>query len=175
MLKKIFIASLIAVTAFACTACSNTTRNQLADQISKVAQLISGDVTGETGKSYATQWFEFTVVSITPVAEYAGYTPADGNRLLDVVITEKGTFSDPSPMGTFDFYLDSPSFDDYIYPLDPLDESMMPYEFTLEKGQAVDYHMVYEFPSDFSDLKLMYTEIDETEQEGVTFTINVEL
>jgi hypothetical protein len=74
-------------------------------------------------------------------------------------------------MGTFDFYLNSPLFDEYIYPIDPIDDSMMPLEFDLAKNQSVEYHMIYEIPAAVPDFQLMYTEIDETDKEGVTFTI----
>ncbi|MDR1616603.1 MAG: hypothetical protein LBR98_06280 [Syntrophomonadaceae bacterium] len=171
MVKKLFIMSVIMFMVLAAAACSNATRNQVGNVVSSVAQLIKGDVTGELGKTYATQWFEFTVDYIAPVDEYAGYKPDDGNRLVDVFIKEKGTFDEPSPMGTFDFYLESSLFDDYIYPMDPIDDSMMPLEFMLEKGQTVEYHMIYEIPASVPDVRLMYTELDEDEKEGATFTI----
>ena len=139
---------------------------------SAIDNLLSGNVTGEIGKSYSTQWFSFTVKSIKSVPEYAGYTPAEGMQLIDVVVTEKNIFNQTIPMGTSDFYLDENSWPDYIYPMDPLDDTMMPIEFDLAVGETAEYHMVYEVPAEFSAMMLLYTEIDVTETEGATFTIN---
>jgi hypothetical protein len=158
----------------ALSGCGNSVREAALNTAQSVVEMLSGDVTGEVGKPYATQWFEFTVQTIEEVSEYAGYVPEEGNTLYDVLITETGTFSESSPMGTFDFYMDAPSFRDYIYPLDPLSSEMMPLEFDLNPDQTVEYHMVYEIPADASGLKLMYTEVDEEENEGVTFNIPIQ-
>lgn len=138
-----------------------------------VAQVISGDVTGQVGKTYATQWFEFSIDAIELVPSYAGYTAAPGHKLVDVVISEKGTFDDPSPMGTFDFRIDHDSFSEWYWPLDPLDSTMMPEEFYLAKDEEVQYHMVYEVPDDVQGLMLIYIEEDEQGNVGNTFTINI--
>jgi hypothetical protein len=164
---------LLAVLAFALSGCGNSVRQAALDTAKSVVEMLSGDVTGEVGKTYATQWFEFTVQSIDEVSEYAGYTPGDGYTLYDVLITETGTFDEASPMGTFDFYMDAPSFEEYIYPLDPVSDDMMPLEFDLEPKETVEYHMVYEIPSDVSGLNLMYTEVDAEDNEGVTFNIPI--
>ncbi|MDR2931592.1 MAG: hypothetical protein LBV27_00645 [Oscillospiraceae bacterium] len=139
-----------------------------------VGQLLSGDVTGETGKVYSTQWFSFNVKSIKEVPEYAGYTPEDGYVLYDVLITETCTFDESIPMGTFDFYMDDDSFSEPIYPIAPLDDTMMPDQFDLGADETVEYHMIYEVPAEHTALKLMYTEVDEADNIGVTFTINID-
>ncbi|MDR1159752.1 MAG: hypothetical protein LBK69_03900, partial [Syntrophomonadaceae bacterium] len=90
-------------------------------------------------------------------------------------IKEKGTFEEPVFMGTFDFYMDSSSFEEYVYPIDPINDSMMPLEFMLAKDQTVEYHMIYEIPGSTTDLQLMYTELDENEQDGATFTVRLHL
>jgi hypothetical protein len=140
-----------------------------------IGQFLSGDVTGEIGKDYRTEWFSFNIKSINSISDYAGYAPGEGNVLVDVVVTETNIFEEALPMGTFDFYLDDTSFVDYIYPISPLDDTMMPEEFELGIGETVEYHMIYEIPADAADLRLMYTEVDETEAEHTTFTIPVSL
>ncbi|MDR1193443.1 MAG: hypothetical protein LBK98_04615 [Peptococcaceae bacterium] len=152
---------------------ASSAAQSVANTVQSVAELLSGDVTGEVGKTYATQWFEFTIESIEEVSKYAGYTPEDGYVLYDVLITEKGTFDEPSPMGTYDFYMDAPDFYDYVAPMGPLSEEMMPEEFDLAPDQIVEYHMVYEIPADTVGLKLMYTEWDSEDNEGNTFTIPI--
>jgi hypothetical protein len=141
--------------------------------VQSIASMLKGDVTGEIGKEYKTKWFSFTVNSIDRVGRFAGYEPEEGNILLDVVVEEKCTFENAIDMGTFDFFLDAESFEEYIYPLDPLDDTMMPEEFKLAPKERKKYHMVYEVPSDTLGIKLIYKEIDEEENEHATFTINI--
>ncbi|MDR3280968.1 MAG: hypothetical protein LBT23_10680 [Synergistaceae bacterium] len=138
-----------------------------------IAGMLKGDVTGEIGHEYKTRWFNFTVHSIDRVSEYAGYEPDEGNILLDVVVEEFCTFENSIEMGTFDFFMDADSFDEYAYPLNPLDDTMMPEEFKLGPKERKKYHMVYEAPSDAKGVKLIYKEIDEEENTHATFTINI--
>jgi hypothetical protein len=145
----------------------------VANAIDSVGNFLKGNVTGEVDKVYSTEWFNFAVRSIEKVDEYAGYSAEEGFILLDVVVEELNTFSEDIPMGTFDFYLDSDTFIDYIFPLDPLDDTMMPTEFSLSPSEDVKYHLLYEIPDGVADLRLMYTEIDEEDNEGATFTITV--
>lgn len=159
--------------------CSGNPLDPVADSIQDmgtavgdaVGKLLSGDVTGKVGETYRTEWFDFSISSINQVDSYAGYSPAEGFTLYDVAITEISTFDDPIPMGTFDFFIDADVFDEYIYPIEALNNSMMPETFTLTKGESAEYHMVYEVPKGTQGLKLMYIEIDEEENQGATFTI----
>jgi len=161
---------IIAITVAGCGKSPEALVNEV---INTATQWLSGDVTGEVGKTYATDWFEFTIHSIEEVGAYAGYSPVDGCTLYDVVITETNIFDTAIPMGTFDFYMDDASFEEYIWPIDPLDDTMMPEAFDLAPGETVRYHMVYEIPSDVTGLMLMYTEVDEEDNEGRTFTIHI--
>jgi hypothetical protein len=175
-MRKKFFSGLVfsLILLFVLSGCGNSVKDVALGAAESVVELLSGDVTGETGKTYSTQWFKFTVHSIDEVSAYAGYTPPDGYTLYDVQITETGAFHEASPMGTFDFYMDAPTFVDYVFPIDPLSDEMMPLEFDLEPNQTVDYHMVYEVPVNVVDLQLMYTEVDAEENVGVTFNIPVQ-
>ena len=139
------------------------------DAISKT----EGDIRGEVGIAYHTQWFAFRVESIDRVSVYAGYRASSGYELIDVVVTELNTYGQSITMGTFDFYLDSDTFLDYAWPLDPRDDTMMPENFDLPKGEEVTYHMVYEVPVGLTDLVVCYTEINDEGDYGDTFTIPV--
>ncbi|MDR0445557.1 MAG: hypothetical protein LBH17_00735 [Oscillospiraceae bacterium] len=134
---------------------------------------VKGSIEGEVGKTYSTQWFDFKIRSIQRIAEYEGYTPGEDYTLLDVVIEETNTFGEDITMGTFDFYLttDNASYD--RYPLDPLDDSMMPIEFDLSDGERAEYHMLFEFPDDSTGVKLNYTEIDVDDNINATFSIAI--
>ncbi|MDR3254506.1 MAG: hypothetical protein LBT31_02925 [Synergistaceae bacterium] len=138
-----------------------------------IGNFLKGDVTGEVGKTYSTKWFNFFIKSVKKVDEYAGYEPVAGNTLVDVVISEKCTFNEATDMSTDDFYLDSAPFDEYVFPMEPIDDTMMPLEFTLAPKEQREYHMLYEIPSDTVGLKLAYTERDVEGNIGATFTINI--
>lgn len=173
MKKKsiILIALTVCILLLVC-ACDKAT--EAASTVSNtVAQMLKGNVKGEIGKTYSTQWFEFTVKSIEKVDSYAGYKAQNGFELYSVLMNEKSTFDEEIPMGTVDFYMDTDSFEEYIYPIDPLDNTMMPLEFALNKGDVAEYYMVYEIPADTKGLMLCYTEIDEKETEGALFTIAI--
>jgi hypothetical protein len=152
----------------------NTTGGSISDSIgSAVSSLIKGDVTGEIGKAYLTQWFNFSVLSIDRVKEYSGYKPEEGNILIDVEIAELCTFGKPIEMGTNDFFMDSDSFLEYVYPIAPVDDTMMPENFTLRPKEKATYHMVYEVPEGADDLRLVYIEVDTENNKGSTFTIKI--
>jgi len=175
MKKRVGYLIVIVLLALVCVAGCNQRANDIVDNVvNTAAQMISGDVTGTVGKVYATEWFEFTIHSIDQVDSYAGYEPGEGYILYDVVISEKNIFESSIPMGTFDFYMDDSSFIEYIWAIDPLDDTMMPLEFELMPEESVLYHMIYEIPDDVTDLVLAYTEIDEEDNEGRTFTINIQ-
>jgi hypothetical protein len=175
MRNKLILSLTVAVILSASlSGCGDKARDVALNAAESVVQMLSGKVTGEIGATYATQWFRFTIESINETSEYAGYLAEEGYTLYDVLITETGTFEEASPMGTFDFYMDAPSFDDYVYPLDPISDEMMPLEFDLGPRETVEYHMVYEVPMDSVGLKIMFTEVDEDENEGVTFNIPIE-
>ena len=181
MRKRLAIVGVVVVMVFVLAGCGGTKQitesinESISEVVESVKQVISGDITGEIGVTYATDWFDFTIDSVKKVGEYAGYAAESGYQLVAVKITETGTFDEPSPMGTFDFYMDSVTFDEYVYPLEALDDTMMPEEFMLAKDQTVSYYMIYEIPEDFSDLKLIYVEVDETNATGNVFTINLSL
>jgi len=136
-------------------------------------QFHSDNVNGGIGKTYTTQWFDFTVESIKGVSEYAGYVPEEGNILVDIVVTVVCTFDDKVPMGIYDFYVDHISFADYVYPLEAREDTMMPEEYFMNKGETVTYHVVYEIPDGLDEVSLYYVEINELDEEGATFRIGI--
>lgn len=172
-MKKLAVIVVILSLMLVVSGCGSSNNGVVESISNSVTQMLKGNVKGDVGKTYSTQWFEFTIASINKVNSYAGYTPASGHSLYDVVIKEKSTFEEDSIMGTFDFYMDADNFEEYIFPLDPLDDTMMPLEFILKQGESTEYHMVYEIPDSPVELKLCYTEIDEEENEGAVFTIAI--
>ena len=176
MRKKLLVPVLAVVTAFLFASCVDT--EQVVDDIRHtVARTIQGGIAAEIGNTYATQWFDFTVGHIKKIDSYAAKRPSNGYMLIDVMITKRNTFYDtkPVPIGIFDFYMDSSVFEEHIYPIDPLSDTMMPREFDLFYNETVTFHMIYEVPSDVPDLTLTFTEWDETDRKGASFNISVNL
>lgn len=172
-MKKLALALagiLCAITLVACGGGSSTAGNIIGEAI---GSLVSDGGKGEIGKAYHTQWFAFRVDSVERVSEYAGYATGEGNELLDVAVTERNIFGEAITMGTFDFYLDSDTFLEYVWPMDPMDETMMPDSFVLADKEEVTYHMIYEIPAGLTDLILYYTEFNEDGEEGDTFAITI--
>jgi uncharacterized membrane protein len=134
---------------------------------------ISGEFTGEVGRGYETKWFQFTVDSMTTASSYEGYTAASGNTLLIAHITETNIFGSTQPFGTFDWFVDDTSLDEYIYPLDPLNSDMMPDSFELRDGATASYDVVIEYPSNLANPYFMYIEADEDDNRYATFKIPI--
>lgn len=133
-----------------------------------------GDVTAETGETYKTKWFEFTIQSIDKVDAYKDYKAKEGHRLYKVSISLKSIWDESIPMGLFDFYMDAPDFAEYIWAIPPLDGTMMPEAYNLTPGETVQYIMIFEVPTDTAELALSYTENYESGEDGATFAIYID-
>ena len=156
------------------TACNNV-REQVANVRDSVLQAIQGDVSGDIGKEYQTKWFTFSILEISHANTYAGLTPASGNEFIVIKLTEKNTTSISQVFGTFDWFVDAPSFSDYVYPLDPSpsDSTMMPLRFDLKPNESATYICVFEVPRNTQGLQLVYIELDDQDKVYGTFTIDI--
>jgi hypothetical protein len=173
--KKRVLALLVAlslVSSLTLTAC-NAVEQVAQSAAENVAQFLEGDVTGEVGTKYETRWFSFTVDSAERTQNYDSYTASEGNTLLVVHITETNTSGEPQAFGTFDWFLDDDSLGEYIYPLDPLNDTMMPSSFTLADEETASYDVVIECPSSLANPYLMYVETDTDDQTYTTFKLPV--
>ena len=139
-----------------------------------ISNFISDDVTGKTGETYKTKWFEFAIQSIEKVDSYASHKAKEGYQLYKVSITEKSVWDSSISMGIFDFYMDDTDFAEYIWAIPPLDDTMMPEDFHLQPNETVQYVMIFEVPANTTNLALMYTENDESGDLGVTFSISID-
>jgi len=139
-----------------------------------ISDFLSEDVTGETGETYQTKWFDFTIDSIDEIDSYAGHTAEEGNRLLKVQVAETSTWDETITLGTFDFYMDDPSFEEFIWPITPKDSTMMPEKFDLEPGATVQHVMIFDVPTNTTELALMYTEYYDNKDIGNTIMIYID-
>ena len=130
----------------------------------------------EIGRRHSTQWFDFTIHSANVVEEYAGHVAAPGHQLWEVVITQTGTFHEPVPMFTFDWYMNADSFRAYLWPhmhFEDRDE-MMPEEFWLSRGQSETHTMLFEVPIATTNLTLNFVEIDERDIQWSRFVLRLQ-
>jgi len=170
---KRLVILLVAVSMAATLGLAGCSSNGGGNDISNaVAQLLEGDVTGQIGKEYKTQWFTFTINSMSTNSSFAGYTAASGNKLVIANITLTNIFGSSQPFGTYDWFVLGDNTDE-IYPLSPLNDKMMPESFSLNDKETVTYDVVIEFPEDLKNPYFMYTEIDEKGTAGTTFKIPI--
>lgn len=145
-----------------------------AESITATAKsFIKGDVTGELNKQYSTKWFDFTVKSIRTAYEYAEYEADEGYKFVIVEISETNTFDEKIPMSAYDFVINADNLsEEDSWPIEPLDDKMMPENFDLAVGENAEYDVVFLIPDEIIDVRFIYVELDENEKIGATFTIN---
>lgn len=169
-MKRILALAAAAVLALALCSCSGTGKKDGAD---------TPPTLGDTVK---TIFFDFSVESAQWVDEINGYTPAEGNALLDTVIKIKNTSGDGLPMGIYDFQAQwgGEGEDDFAFQSEEITgEGIMPVEFEMKKGETAEYHVYYEIPAGSTDLSISYWEVytdeDGKEVEGDTFFVHFTL
>ncbi|MCI2046496.1 MAG: DUF4352 domain-containing protein [Faecalibacterium sp.] len=106
--------------------------------------------TGGLGETMSTCFFDYTVESVQLVDSYDGYTPADGNVLLDTVLTIQNTQSEELPMSIYDFQVQWGDFteDEYGYEAEAFWDAQdtMQEHYTLAVGDSITTHVIYEVP-----------------------------
>lgn len=142
-------------------------------QSDSIPKYIAEGEAKEVGQTYQTRWFDFTVQSLKKVNSYAKYKPQEGCKLYKAELLLKGTWTAAVEMTLADFYMDDPSFEDFIRPLAPLDETMMPEAYSLNPGQIAAYTLLFEVPETVTALTLNYTEFLENGAIGKTFSMAV--
>ncbi len=119
-----------------------------------------------------TIFFTFTVDDAERVSEFAGYKPVAGNQLVRVDITEQGTFHKELTMYAYDFQLHFGN-NEYADPLMGLeDASLMPAEFPLQKGDEVQYSLLFEVPDAYDAFSLLYLEQFSDGSSGDLFSVD---
>lgn len=170
MKKKIFTTLVFATMVFSLVGChfssnvsSNIEQNISSDSTSMVAE--------STGNSVSVEWFDMTVESSQITQTYGNYTAAEGNQLIDVVVSLTSTDSIDNTFWSVEFMLDDPT-DTELYGI-PVQadligaEDVMPVEFGLAPDESVTYHIIYEIPNTSKDLSLVFVEyFDDGTEEG---------
>lgn len=142
----------------------------------KVIEAVDGYAEGRMGDILRNSFFEYNVKSAQYVKEYAGYKPQDGYVLVDAVVEIKNIFGEPIPMFYDDFQIQWSDGDkDFGYSIEAIDDTMIPDEFELKRGETKEYHCVYEVPEGYTDYSISYLEIFEDKTEGDVFFVYFEL
>jgi hypothetical protein len=166
------VLSLCLASGFMLTGCEQI-GDAVGGAVDAATSAIKGDVRGEVGTTYSTRWFDFSIDSVSIASTYGDYAAEQGNTLAVVRVTEKLTYDSPQPFGTYDWFLDDDAAPEYIYPLDPFNDTMMPLEFTLSPNESVTYDIVFEYPETFTAPILYYIEADTTGDTYATFTVPI--
>ena len=113
--------------------------------------LVPGTTAGEVGKTYSLPWFSFKFTSIEFVSQYKGKSPRPGFQFVNAVVTVTNLMDDPLPLSKNFFDMDHESWPEYIKPLSPWDNSMMPERLEMSKNQTVTSNLIFEIPAGTND------------------------
>lgn len=165
-MKRILALTAAAVLALALCSCSGSGKKS------------GTDTPPALGDTVKTIFFDFSVESAQWVDEINGYTPAEGNGLLDTVIKIKNTSGDELPMGIYDFQAQwgGAGDEDFAFQDESITgDGIMPVEFYMAKNETVEYHVYFDIPAGSTDLSVsyweLYTDKNGEEQEGDTYFV----
>ena len=125
----------------------------------------SSDTEGYIGDTLSTRWFDFTVNDAYSCAEYNGYTPAAGNKLVVVTLTLKNNCGYSVDMWGDDFVILWDDEDDGLdIPLAAgISDDQFPDEYSLGINATKSGVAVYEVPEEFRDFVIGFMEIIESD------------
>lgn len=168
-MRKYFLISLLAVSAFIFSGCSVANNAATAIQAQgreygKTFELNEGDV-------MSTAFFDMVVNSAEIVDEIDGYVPNnDKDTFLVVNITIDNTFdsSDSIPMANADFELGYNGADENaaLFPESEFATNQLPSEYQIEKDSSVTGNLIYVVPNDASDFRIYYYDLWDDNFEG---------
>lgn len=134
----------------------------------------------EIGEELKNEFFSLKVTDVYRYSSMGEYLPDDGFDFVAVNISVGNIFSESIPVGSYDYVLrwgegDENSFEafqvgnmhtDY-------DISFFPDDTTLSVGASKSGYIIFEAPSDSTELTLEYLEVYEDDFEGNTYHINL--
>lgn len=170
-MKKLLVLAMALLMLAGVSACGDN--NPVQGVVDSVASRLSGDVTGEVGKDYQTEWFAFRVNSLETANVYMDAAAEEGYVFLIANVYEVNNWDGEKalPMGNFDFYVLEGEGTEEVWAESPWDEAMMPDQFYLEPEEEATYDVVFQVSEDVSSVSFVYVEIDEDEGTHATFTI----
>ena len=172
-MKKVFALMMSLAVLFVFAACGGGSGSSAASAASDAPAVITpedGEANGKVGDTIELYWYDLIVRSATEVDSYAGYEPAEGNKLIDVVIYFESVFSDVSPMSNAEYSIHwGRGASQGTSSLDALDDTMMPSYWEIEPDEKIEYHLVFEVPADKDGFSLEFEASFESTPDEVTY------
>lgn len=137
-------------------------------------------ITGKTGETLSTAFFDFTVSEVKAAEELDEYKPqSEGHRFIVAEVSVKNTTDQIIPVGNYDFSILWESEEEIAeedqYPYKSFMEGMYPDDTTLNPGDTLSGSVVFEIPSDISDFAVVYDEVYDDEFEGDSYMVECKL
>ena len=141
----------------------------------------SGIATGDVGDIFQGKYMDVTVKSAKNVSSYGGYSPKNGDTLVDVVLRIENTSEEDILLFDTSFQLQwgEKGFADPLVAVD--DHTMAPLETTISVGESTEYHYIYSVPKTVTIMKLCFSDTVPANGaplpagEGSFFTANISL
>ena len=138
---------------------------------------------GGVGDTMSTAWFDFTVTDAYSCAQYQGYLPSEGYKLVVVALSLKNDCGRPADMRGDDFVIcwgdDDDIFSEDIPLAAGLSGDQFPDEYILDANESKTGVMVFEVPQEFHEFTVRFMEpfasdfdADPDSDEGETFFVD---
>lgn len=135
-----------------------------------------GYAEGRLGDAMHTYFFDYTVNSAYTCADFNGYTPEEGNKVLVAEVTVKNTVTQSLEMYDTDFQVqwgdDDDGFDFPVtYYADPVSDDQLPEIYSLAVDEERTGLLVFEVPQEETDFSISYLEEFDDDTEGDVFFV----
>lgn len=176
--KKGLAFVLTAAMVFSFTGCSKDSSAEalsgLSEQASKLLAAEGREYdqlyTGNMKETLTNSFFDFTINSAELVSEIDGYAPQqEGYSFVVANITVKNIMEDAIPVGNYDFYILWNGGQDVSYL--SFNDDMYPDDVELAAGDTLSGDLVFEVPSDATDIMVAYDEIWDDDFVGSTYAV----
>ncbi|MDE7195055.1 MAG: DUF4352 domain-containing protein [Oscillospiraceae bacterium] len=166
---------------------SSTTSNSSETFLDKASKFLEADGRGygkehtaEIGEVLKNEFFSLKVTEAYRYSSMGDYLPDEGYDFVAVNITVGNIFSESIPVGSYDYVLRWGEGDENSYDAFQVgnlhtsyDINFFPDDTTLSIGASKSGYVIFEAPSDSTELTLEYLEIYEDDFEGNTYHINL--
>lgn len=166
---------------------TSTTSNSSETFLDKASKFLEADGRGygkehtaEMGEELKNEFFSLKVTEAYRYSSMGDYVPDEGYDFVAVNINVKNVFSDSIPVGTYDYVLRWGEGDENSYEAFQVgdlqtsyDIDFFPDDTNLSTGASKSGYIIFEAPSDSTELTLEYLEVYEDDFEGNTYHINL--
>lgn len=134
------------------------------------------DVHATADETVHTALFDFEISNVAAVDSYLSLLPTEGNQLVEMELTVTNTGEDSLTMFAEDFQIQwGDGDDDYGVCLAAVDDSMVPYTYTLEPGATYTGTMIAQVPAGTTAITIAYQETLASGREGTAYFVEASL